>query len=199
MNGKHTTFGRVWAGFTMLSMVLSMSFSFAPGAYATGGGHDDEPKEEKIKICHATDKGYDNGKKEVDESSILSGHAHDSHSTGGFDGRGDIIPPFGDYLGKNWDAAGQAIWNNECKDDEGGNGHHDNGDENDDEDDHEGKITVDKVVVGNDAVKAKDFKLKVGNEEVDDNKKEEFDAGTYTVTEKAGKNVPTNFVATLQW
>ena len=35
---------------------------------------------------------------------------------------GDIIPPFGDFEGYNWDAQGQAVYNNDCNYPTGGQG-----------------------------------------------------------------------------
>ena len=65
---------------------------------------------DKIDICHAT--GSDSNpyvKNQPDKSGDVAGH--DGHPN-------DIIPPFyykdGLYPGKNWDTAGQAIYNNNC-------------------------------------------------------------------------------------
>jgi hypothetical protein len=75
-------------------------------------------QEDKIVICHAT--GAEKNpytSNSVDPSSV--------ESTGGgyLNGHGnhgdDIIPPFTygsvEFPGRNWDAQGQAIWNNGCK------------------------------------------------------------------------------------
>ena len=42
----------------------------------------------------------------VSQSGALNGHAK-KHPD-------DIIPPFPGFSGQNWDAAGQATWNNGC-------------------------------------------------------------------------------------
>lgn len=78
-------------------------------------------QEQTVTICHATAS---------ESNPYIVNHpaadgdvsGHDSHEGGVFpdDPWGDIIPPFdyGDgqhYEGKNWTAAGQAIWENECE------------------------------------------------------------------------------------
>jgi hypothetical protein len=76
-----------------------------------------------VKICHATNSNsnpyvVNNPAKDGD----VSGHA-DHTGPIWYDGIdvawGDIIPPFeydgGSYPGMNWDATGQAIWNNDCE------------------------------------------------------------------------------------
>ncbi|MEN9405086.1 MAG: hypothetical protein RLY47_45 [Candidatus Parcubacteria bacterium] len=64
-----------------------------------------------VDICHAEDEQWD--LINVTHLSILLGS--DKHDDHGY----DIIPPFEkigpDYPGKNWDDAGQAIWNNGCE------------------------------------------------------------------------------------
>ena len=90
----------------------------------------------KISICHATashQNPYESPKPD-DGAKIVSGHGGHNGPVW-FDGItvawGDIIPPFTwyekvghgkdavwearEYLGKNWTAAGQAIWNNDCE------------------------------------------------------------------------------------
>jgi len=80
-------------------------------------------KPETVTICHSTGS---NGNPYVVHTPSKSADVggHDGHSgpvwfdeiTGGW---GDIIPPFdysgGSYPGKNWDADGQAFYNNACK------------------------------------------------------------------------------------
>ena len=62
---------------------------------------------EKIVICHATAAGHYN-RIEVSKRSIISpGHGDSGINVG------DIIPPFDDYDGNNWEE-GQAIWENDC-------------------------------------------------------------------------------------
>jgi hypothetical protein len=96
--------------------------AFAPlGAGATQG-----TPEHKITLCHATDS-RSNPYVEVTvdvASTQFQGHAgHDgpifSPDLPDHTKWGDIIPPFdfgaaGSYAGKNWTAAGQAIWNAGC-------------------------------------------------------------------------------------
>jgi LPXTG-motif cell wall-anchored protein len=68
----------------------------------------------KVTICHATASDTNPYTiNSVDESSIdapgnryLNGHG---------DHERDIIPPFRTFPGRNWDEAGQAIWNNGCQ------------------------------------------------------------------------------------
>lgn len=67
-----------------------------------------------VRICHATGDHY----QDISPSAegVINGHVGPSHQ----DGR-DIIPPFyyGEpiqyFPGQNWDAEGQAIWNNNCE------------------------------------------------------------------------------------
>ncbi|MFZ2024984.1 MAG: SdrD B-like domain-containing protein [Microgenomates group bacterium] len=79
--------------------------------------------EKKVTICHASDSQTNPYiEQKPNKSADVSGH--DGHNgviwyPGIADHAwGDIIPPFyyvgGQYLGQNWDTAGQAIWNNGC-------------------------------------------------------------------------------------
>ena len=75
-----------------------------------GNGHT------PVNICHATGNPGKYVSQSPDAEAIFS-QGHDQHQ----DGR-DIIPPFDytfndeprSYPGKNWDAYGQAVWNNDC-------------------------------------------------------------------------------------
>jgi hypothetical protein len=70
----------------------------------------------KVQICHATastSHPYANGNQWVSWSAVDNTYNKDWNGHGDHDG--DIIPPFADFPGSNWDAAGQAIWNNDCK------------------------------------------------------------------------------------
>ncbi len=98
-----------------------------------------QPEEHKVLICHRTNAvthPYANAKQEVDDSSVDGveppGNDHQHHGGPAFDPNapyppphngdqwGDIIPPFyadgspGYWAPLNWDAAGQAIFNNGC-------------------------------------------------------------------------------------
>lgn len=77
------------------------------------------PDPEKVTICHATGSASNPWvMMSPDANGTVSGHAGMDHQ----DGR-DIIPPFtyweGEnemtFPGQNWDAAGQAIWENDCE------------------------------------------------------------------------------------
>jgi len=69
-----------------------------------------------VRICHAT--GQEGNYQDISPSAegVINGHVGASHQGGG-----DIIPPFyyGEpiqyFPGQNWDAEGQAIWNNNCE------------------------------------------------------------------------------------
>ena len=88
-------------------------FSVAAVATATSNGADATPNE-KVTICHATSSNTNPYTvNSVDESSIdeqnnryLNGHGNHER---------DIIPPFREFPGRNWDEAGRAIWTNGCK------------------------------------------------------------------------------------
>jgi len=61
-----------------------------------------------IKICHAKPpltaaNGYE--LLNISKNAVKVGHSNHAK---------DIIPPFDDYSGKNWDSQGQVIWNNDC-------------------------------------------------------------------------------------
>jgi hypothetical protein len=68
---------------------------------------------QKLTICHATGSASNPFVKITpSEAGVFNGHL-DSHQDGG-----DIIPPFtwkGETFSQNWDAAGQAIFNNNCE------------------------------------------------------------------------------------
>lgn len=64
-----------------------------------------------VPICHATGSGY--VMNAPNAAGVYNGHLGGSHQ----DGR-DIIPPFeykGETYSQNWDAEGQAIFNNGCE------------------------------------------------------------------------------------
>lgn len=93
-----------------IAAVAALMFVFKDSASAGGG---------KVRICHATasqSNPYVNI--EVDASSIENPNDK-KYLNGHGDHEKDIIPPFSfnesSFPGKNWDEAGQAIWNNDCK------------------------------------------------------------------------------------
>ncbi len=77
-------------------------------------GEETDEEHVEVTFCHATppdtaENGYN--KQTTDDDAIFTtGHASEHDA--------DIIPPFSagevNFPGKNWDALGQAIWNNEC-------------------------------------------------------------------------------------
>jgi len=70
----------------------------------------------KVKICHATSSGshpYANDNHWVSWSSVDNEYNVDWNGHG--DHEGDIIPPFANFPGQNWDEAGQAIYDNDCQ------------------------------------------------------------------------------------
>ena len=126
----------------------------------------------KVKICHATGNGY--VKNSPASTADAVGHAGMSHQRGN-----DIIPPFdiidgGTFVGQNWNAEGQAIWNADCK--------------------TTGEVTITKVVSGGSAVVA-DFNLFVGALAVESGKKQkDVPLGEHKVTETGSI---TNYVASF--
>lgn len=67
-----------------------------------------------VTICHANN-GSGWTQQTVDSSSVNGGGSGD-HNSNSHQGGDDIIPPgFWDADGRNWDAEGQAIWNNNCE------------------------------------------------------------------------------------
>lgn len=73
-------------------------------------------EEDKVNICHATSSSsnpYTSNSVSINSvSKCLDANGHGNHT-------GDIIPSYTTancfYPGKNWDVAGQAIWNNQCE------------------------------------------------------------------------------------
>ncbi|MFH1474839.1 MAG: DUF5979 domain-containing protein [Chloroflexota bacterium] len=85
---------------------------------AAGVASATEPALPSLRICHA--KPADtaaNGYNEITVDVSSTGYQHSGHQDMH---AADIIPPYSYetfvYGGKNWDTAGQAIWNNGCKD-----------------------------------------------------------------------------------
>ena len=102
----------IWIAISIIFVVSvgAISLIFNDSANAGGG---------KVRICHATasqSNPYVNI--EVDSSSIENPNDK-KYLNGHGDHEKDIIPPFSFnetfFPGKNWDEAGEAIWNNDCK------------------------------------------------------------------------------------
>ncbi len=107
---------RVLLATGIAGLLALVGFTSAPSASAGNGNVQHVP----VTICHATGNPGHWVRQTVDDDSILNdqhealGNGHAVHQ----DGR-DIIPPFTttdgfNYPGHNWDADGQAIWNNGC-------------------------------------------------------------------------------------
>ncbi len=87
----------------LIAIGVSDDVSEAPGT-----------RNDKVTICHATSSGSNPyTTNTVDESSI--DEQNNRYLNGHGDHERDIIPPFGTFPGRNWDARGQAIWENGCK------------------------------------------------------------------------------------
>jgi hypothetical protein len=88
----------------LIAMLAVPTFTAFASGGENGNGH-------KITICHATPpdtaaNGYESITVDTSAQNFV---AHrDEHDA-------DIIPPFGDFPGKNWDADGQAIYRNDCE------------------------------------------------------------------------------------
>jgi hypothetical protein len=107
----------------VVSLVAGGLLALAAAVVATSGAAL-ATAPETVTICHATDSHtnpyiVNNPAKSGD----VSGHADHTGPVwfaGITEDWGDIIPPFdydgGSYPGMNWDAAGQAFWNNGCND-----------------------------------------------------------------------------------
>lgn len=86
--------------FARTAAALIFAFAF----FVLGG---QAAAKEPVTLCHATGSASNPYVQiTVDDDAVLK-QGHDGHD-------GDIIPPFTGYAGKNWDASGQAIWNNGC-------------------------------------------------------------------------------------
>lgn len=98
---------QILAGLTVFALVLSLA-SIAKATRST-----------TVTICHSTGS---NSNPYIQQHPSASGDVdgHNDHNGGVFpaDPWGDIIPPFDydeeHYSGKNWNTAGQAIWENDC-------------------------------------------------------------------------------------
>jgi hypothetical protein len=107
--------GRLRKGAVALVALLSLAFAVGFADAAKHRGRFILRSPEKVVVCHATGNGgFVSVNVAVDN--IITGQGHGSHPN-------DIIPPFdyrlsngqtGSYPGHNWDATGQAIWNNGC-------------------------------------------------------------------------------------
>lgn len=107
-------------GRTLVALIAAVGLTLGAGALAANadpGGVNSNPGN-KIGICHATSSEKNPWVfNSPNANGVVSGHAGASHQ----DGR-DIIPAFwynagGElqfFPGQNWDAAGQAIFNDNC-------------------------------------------------------------------------------------
>ena len=109
---------------TIVAGLLATPLVVVAPAVVSAQGNENPGK--KVTICHAT--GSENNpyvKESPNANGDVSGHAGQSHQGGR-----DIIPPFtyneGDeeksFPGQNWDANGQATFNNNCVPTTGGQG-----------------------------------------------------------------------------
>jgi hypothetical protein len=87
---------------------------------AAGANAAPKPPPQKVTLCHAT-ASQKNPYRSITVNVAGGWDGHDKHTgpvfTPGIKGWGDIIPPTvykGVSFSMNWDAAGQAIWNNGC-------------------------------------------------------------------------------------
>lgn len=96
--------------------IFTLAFSFMSGAIQTAFAVDNE---QKVTICHATgNESYQSVPASM--TADAGGHYGQDHQDGM-----DIIPEFdypaqgndsaGHFDGQNWNAEGQAIWNNDCE------------------------------------------------------------------------------------
>src|SRR3990172_5431539 len=90
-------------------LIIALASGFSSPMFALATNNDDD----SVIICH--ESGANNWTQiPVDENSIDGNGGGDHNNSSHQDGE-DIIPP-GDWDpdGRNWDAEGQAIYNNEC-------------------------------------------------------------------------------------
>lgn len=108
-------------GKSIVALVAAAGLTLGAGALAANAdpGNGNSNPGNKISICHATSSVKNPWVfNSPNANGVVSGHAGASHQ----DGR-DIIPSFwynsgGEaqfFPGQNWDAAGQAIFNNGCE------------------------------------------------------------------------------------
>ncbi|MFM2340099.1 MAG: hypothetical protein RLZZ360_735 [Candidatus Parcubacteria bacterium] len=106
----NTSAPRITVRFVALLTAVSLVLSAFPAAFFVANAQTlpiDEPvsEEEKITVCHAAGQSGNYTATEVALSAVIGGH--DDHQY-------DIIPPFGDFSGQNWNDDTEAIWENNC-------------------------------------------------------------------------------------
>lgn len=109
LGGKAVGFVLISALGSLFSVLVAPSFGLAGQALA---------QQVQVTICHATASSSNpyvqltvNANAVDGNGNGSSDHNRDDHQNGE-----DIIPPGSwDADGRNWDAAGQAIWNNDCE------------------------------------------------------------------------------------
>ena len=93
----------IFAGLTLITFT-GFQMLFSANVFASN---------DNITICHKNN-GSGWSKITVDDDSV-NGSGGGDHNTSSHQGGQDIIPPGSwDNNGRNWDATGQAIWNNNC-------------------------------------------------------------------------------------
>ena len=112
-----TSAPRITVRFVALLTAVSLVLSAFPAAFFVANAEEPVPpaeiapaiaapvEEAKITVCHAAGQSGNYTATEVAISAVIEGHG---------DHEGDIIPPFGDFAGQNWNDDTEAIWNNEC-------------------------------------------------------------------------------------
>ena len=69
----------------------------------------------QVRICHATGSNTNPFNSITVDWNAVDGEGNSDHNRSGHQNGEDIIPPgFWDWNGRNWNTAGQAIWNNDC-------------------------------------------------------------------------------------
>jgi hypothetical protein len=129
-NGDHQNAEDIIPPFTFQGQVYSQNWDTA--GQATHENHcvaptENDPEDPKVTLCHATGSLSN----PFETINIAAAGAYNGHLGADHQDGKDIIPPFtykGQVYSQNWDAAGQATFNNGCVTPNGGQGGDDDGD-----------------------------------------------------------------------
>ena len=96
---------------TFLKICLAVLLGTVLG-YIVGNSVFTAKATNNVTICHKTGNGWQ--KISVDDDAV-NGFGNGDHNSSSHQSGQDIIPPgYWDANGRNWDATGQGIWNNNC-------------------------------------------------------------------------------------
>ena len=96
--------------YILLAFIAGIVLAFMFWAPKVGATQNDN-----VTICHATGSNNNPYVKITVDDDAVDGNGNSDHNRSGHQNGEDIIPPgYWDQNGRNWDAEGQAIYNNNC-------------------------------------------------------------------------------------